>query len=157
VTKGGAIRKLCAFSRSPRWRRIALFFAKDAGALGFVSSVSGTGILPRFFNLPDASAGVVFVSTPKKPDAARRSASIALIASLGLGGCASGGAPTYSIVGAFFPGWMFCAVLGIVGAITARGLFVVTGLNRVLPFQLFVCSSLGVIIAVLAWIFWFGQ
>ena len=83
--------------------------------------------------------------------------SIALIASLGLGGCVSGGAPTYAIVGAFFPGWMFCAVLGIVGAITARGLFVVTGLNRALPFQLFVCSSLGVIIAVLAWIYWFGQ
>src|SRR5208337_4939406 len=87
----------------------------------------------------------------------RRSASVALVASLCLGGCASGGAPTYSIVGAFFPGWMICAVLGIVGAIGARGLFVATGLNRALPFQLFVCSSLGVIIAVLAWIYWFGQ
>jgi len=87
----------------------------------------------------------------------RRSASLALIALLGLGGCVSGGAPTYSIVGAFFPGWMFCAMLGIIGAITARGLFVAIGLNRVLPFQLFVCSSLGVIVAVLAWIFWFGQ
>ena len=101
--------------------------------------------------------GLVFVSAPKKPDAVRRSASVALVASSCLGGCASGGAPTYSIVGAFFPGWMFCAVLGIVGAIAARGLFVATGLNRALPFQLFVCSSLGVIIAVLAWIYWFGQ
>ncbi len=74
-----------------------------------------------------------------------------------LAGCASRGAPTYPIVGAFFPGWMFCAVMGIIGAIAARGLFVVTGLNRVVPFQLFVCSSLGVIIATLAWILWFGQ
>ena len=77
--------------------------------------------------------------------------------SVTLAGCAIGGAPTYPIVGAFFPGWMFCAVMGIVGAIAARGLFVVTGLNRVVPFQLFVCSSLGVIIATLAWILWFGQ
>ncbi|MGA8170632.1 MAG: YtcA family lipoprotein [Methylocystis sp.] len=74
-----------------------------------------------------------------------------------LAGCAIRGAPTYPIVGAFFPGWMFCAVIGIVGAMAARGLFVATGLNRVLPFQLFVCASLGVIIAALAWILWFGQ
>jgi YtcA family len=74
-----------------------------------------------------------------------------------LAGCAIRGAPTYPIVGAFFPGWMFCAVIGIVGAIAVRGLFVATGLNRILPFQLFVCASLGVIIAALAWILWFGQ
>jgi uncharacterized membrane protein YeaQ/YmgE (transglycosylase-associated protein family) len=123
--------------------------------LGFVPGVLGTGKIDCFFNRSDASTGLVFA--PKKPDAVQRSASVALVASLCLGGCASSGAPTYSIVGAFFPGWMFCAVLGIVGAIAARGLFVATGLNRALPFQLFVCSSLGVIIAVLAWIYWFGQ
>ncbi|MFY9655048.1 MAG: YtcA family lipoprotein [Methylocystis sp.] len=77
--------------------------------------------------------------------------------SASLAGCERQGAPTYPIVGAFFPGWMFCALIGIIGAIAARGLFVVTGLNRVLPFQLFVCSSLGVIIATLAWIVWLGQ
>ena len=74
-----------------------------------------------------------------------------------LAGCASHGAPTYPIVGAFFPGWMFCAVIGIVGAIATRSLFVATGLNRVLPFQLFVCSAFGVIVAALAWLLWFGQ
>jgi hypothetical protein len=52
---------------------------------------------------------------------------------------------------------MFCAVIGIVGAIAARGLLVATGLNRVLPYQLFVCSAFGVIIAALAWLLWFGQ
>jgi YtcA family len=79
------------------------------------------------------------------------------VMSASLAGCASHGAPTYPIVGAFFPGWMFCAVIGIVGAIAARGLLVATGLNRVLPFQLFVCSAFGVIIAALAWLLWFGQ
>ena len=157
ATKEGAIWKLCALSQLPRWLRLTPFSTEDASALGFVPGVLGTGKIDCFFNRSDASTRLVFVSAPKKPDALRRSASVALVASLCLGGCASGGAPTYSIVGAFFPGWMFCAVLGIVGAIAARGLFVATGLNRALPFQLFVCSSLGVIVAVLAWIYWFGQ
>ncbi|HMK91306.1 MAG TPA: YtcA family lipoprotein [Methylocystis sp.] len=81
---------------------------------------------------------------------------LTFLTSVALGGCASRGAPSYPIVGAFFPGWMLCAVIGIVGALAARGLFVATGLDRVLPFQLFVCSSLGVIIAGLTWILWFG-
>ena len=79
------------------------------------------------------------------------------VISVALAGCASRGAPTYPIVGAFFPGWMFCAVIGIAAALGARGLFVATGLNRVLPFQLFVCSSMGVIIGALAWSLGFGQ
>jgi len=155
ATKEGAIWKLRALSQLPRRLRLTPFSTKDASALGLVPGVLGTGKIDYFFRRSDASTGLV--STPKPPDAVRRSASVALVASLCLDGCASGGAPTYSIVGAFFPGWMFCAVLGIVGAIAARGLFVATGLNRALPFQLFVCSSLGVIIAVLAWIYWFGQ
>jgi len=155
ATKEGAIWKPCALSQLPRWLRLTPFSTEDASALGFVPGVLRTDKIDYFFSRSDPSTGLV--STPKKPDAVRRSASVALVASLCLSGCTSGGAPTYSIVGAFFPGWMFCALLGIVGAISARGIFVATGLNRKLPFQLFVCSSLGVIIAVLAWIYWFGQ
>lgn len=94
------------------------------------------------------------------PDATRsgrRILTLICLTSASLAGCASHGAPTYPIVGAFFPGWIFCAVIGIVGAIAARGLFVATGLDRVLPYQLFVCSAFGVIIAALAWLLWFGQ
>jgi hypothetical protein len=79
------------------------------------------------------------------------------LVSCSLAGCANRGAPSYSLFGAFFPAWMFCAVLGIFAAIGARVIFVVTGLSSVLPFQLFVCISIGVCFAVLAWLFWFGQ
>jgi len=79
------------------------------------------------------------------------------LVSVVLEGCTGRGAPTYPFVGAFFPGWMLCAVIGIAGALAARGLLAATGLHRVLPFQLFVCSSIGVIIAALTWILWFGQ
>jgi hypothetical protein len=79
------------------------------------------------------------------------------LASCGLSGCTNEGAPSYSLFGAFFPAWMFCAVLGIFAAIGARAVFVLTGLSSVLPFQLFVCASIGVCFALLAWLLWFGQ
>jgi hypothetical protein len=66
------------------------------------------------------------------------------------------GAPSFVVAGAFFPAWMLCAFIGIVGAIASRSVFVATGLNGVLPFQFFVCSSIGVIIATLSWSLWFG-
>ncbi len=73
-----------------------------------------------------------------------------------LGGCARAGAPSLVLFGAFFPGWMFCALLGIVVAVVARVVFVATGLAGILPYQLFVCLSVGLIFAFLAWLLWFG-
>jgi hypothetical protein len=61
------------------------------------------------------------------------------------------------LFGAFFPAWMLCAIIGIFGAIASRGIFVAAGLDSVLPFQLFVCSSVGFVVATLTWLFWFGQ
>jgi hypothetical protein len=51
---------------------------------------------------------------------------------------------------------MLCAVLGIVVAIVARIAFGATGLAAVLPYQLLVCISIGLIFALLAWLIWFG-
>jgi hypothetical protein len=48
------------------------------------------------------------------------------------------------------PHWIF-------GAIAASGIFVAVGLNNVLPFQLFVCSSVGLVVATLTWLIWSGQ
>jgi hypothetical protein len=73
-----------------------------------------------------------------------------------LSGCSRSGAPSLVLFGAFFPDWMFCALLGIIVAIVARGVFVATGLSSVLPYQLFVCLSIGLIFAILAWLLWFG-
>lgn len=79
------------------------------------------------------------------------------VAGLGLSGCAVRGATSYSLFGAFFPAWMFCALAGIVGAAVARIGFVASGLSRVMPFQLFVCTSIGLVIALVAWLAWFGR
>lgn len=68
-----------------------------------------------------------------------------------------GGAPSYTLFGAFFPAWLFCAVIGIFGAIGARAAMVRSGLAKVLPYQLFVCASIGLIVALLVWLIWFGR
>jgi hypothetical protein len=74
-----------------------------------------------------------------------------------LGGCEVRGAPSFVIAGSYFPGWMFCAVIGIISAIAIRIGFVASGLANVLPFQLFVCSAIGLCCGLLAWLLWFGH
>jgi hypothetical protein len=74
-----------------------------------------------------------------------------------LSGCAVRGAPSFVIAGSYVPGWMFCAVIGIVLAIAARTGFLASGLANVLPFQLFVCSAIGLCCGLLVWLLWFGQ
>jgi YtcA family len=75
---------------------------------------------------------------------------------LTLGGC-SMGAPSFTLFGAFFPAWLLCGTLGIVGAGVARAAFVASGLSQVLPYQLFVCTAVGLIVALLIWLVGFGQ
>jgi hypothetical protein len=74
-----------------------------------------------------------------------------------LSGCAVRGAPSFVIAGSYFPGWMFCALIGIVSAIVVRVVFVASGLASILPLQLFVCSAIGLCCGLLAWLLWFGQ
>jgi hypothetical protein len=74
-----------------------------------------------------------------------------------LGGCSGAGAPSFDLFGAFFPAWMICALIGIVGATAARAAFVGTGLSGVLPYQLFVCTAIGIVTAILASLLWFGR
>ena len=74
---------------------------------------------------------------------------------LALSGCAVQGAPSFTLFGAYFPAWMFCAAIGLVAAIAARAFFEAVGLAYVLPFQLFVCASIGVCAALAAGLLWF--
>ena len=80
-----------------------------------------------------------------------------LILASALSGCAVRGAPSFVIAGSYFPGWMFCALIGIVAAIAVRVGFVATGLASVLPLQLFICTAIGLCGGLLAWLLWFGQ
>lgn len=85
-----------------------------------------------------------------------KSAGWAPLLSSVLCGCGVQGAPSFDIVGSYFPGWMFCATLGVVAAIATRVVFVTTGLAAVLPFQLFVCAAIGLACGLFSWLLWFG-
>ena len=77
--------------------------------------------------------------------------------SLSLQGCTQHGAPSYEIFGAYFPLWLLSALIGLVGALIAHRVLVSTGWTRVVPFQLFVCVAIGLMVAVLCWLSGTGQ
>jgi len=79
------------------------------------------------------------------------------LVSFSLGGCSAGAAPSFDLFGAFFPAWLLCGVIGIAGAAAARVVFVGTGLANTLPYQLAVCSAIGVITALLVCLVGFGH
>jgi uncharacterized membrane protein len=70
-------------------------------------------------------------------------------------GC--GGAPSVTIAGAYFPAWLLCAIIAVLVAVFIRALMVATRLANKTPFQLAVCSSAGVIVALILWHFWVGR
>jgi YtcA family len=69
-----------------------------------------------------------------------------------LSGCS--GAPSLAIAGAYFPAWLACAVVGVITTVIARGLMASTHLTTVIPFQLAVCTAIGVLVALAVWLSW---
>ena len=80
---------------------------------------------------------------------------LALLLIAAMSGCASRGAASFILFGAFFPAWMLFAGLGIAAALATRVAFVVSGVSALIPLQLWVCVSSGLIVAVVIWLFWF--
>jgi hypothetical protein len=60
------------------------------------------------------------------------------------------GAPAIPAFGAYFPSWLICAALGILGAILIRVVFVRIGLDDVLPVRLPVYVALAFGLAIIA-------
>ncbi|WP_175774108.1 hypothetical protein [Burkholderia anthina] len=83
---------------------------------------------------------------------ARLRVAAALAPALPLAGCTSRGAPSYVLFGAYFPLWLVSALVGIVGAIVAHRVFVATGWAATVPYQLAVCTAIGLVVAVIVWL-----
>ena len=71
---------------------------------------------------------------------------------LPLAGCASRGAPSYVLFGAYFPLWLVSAIVGVIGAIVAHRVFVATGWAATVPYQLAVCTAISFVVAVIVWL-----
>jgi hypothetical protein len=80
-----------------------------------------------------------------------------ILACAPLAGCAARGAPSLSLFGAYFPFWLLSAVTGVAGAIVAHRAFVATGWVREVPYQLSVCTAIGIVVGVLFWLWGTGQ
>jgi hypothetical protein len=87
----------------------------------------------------------------------RSTSGFIVLASLSLGGCSAGGAPSFDVFGTFFPAWLLCGVIGIAAAIVARVVLVSTGLANTLPYQLAVIAAAGLIAGLLVWLIGFGH
>jgi hypothetical protein len=68
-----------------------------------------------------------------------------------LAGCSFVGAPSFELFGADFPAWMWCSLVGVVGAASTRVVLTTPAVNGVIPLQLAVCTAVGVIAALLTW------
>jgi len=80
------------------------------------------------------------------------SAVLLLGQSLSWAGC--DGAPSVTIAGAYFPAWLLCAVIAVLVAAFIRAVMVATRLANFIPYQLAVCCSAGVIVALILWHYW---
>jgi hypothetical protein len=92
-----------------------------------------------------------------KADSPALTRTLIVLVLFSLNGCSTGGAPSFDLFGAFFPAWLLCGIAGVAGAVTARIAFVSSGVANALPYQLAVCTAIGVITALLFWLVGFGH
>jgi YtcA family len=69
----------------------------------------------------------------------------------GLAGC-SAGAPSLSLVGAYFPAWILCSLTGLAVGLVARAILTATRLDQVVAYPLVLCIAIGTIAGILAWL-----
>lgn len=55
--------------------------------------------------------------------------------------------PSYSVFGAFFPAWMFYAVVALVATIALRAVFIRVGVDDILPLRLVTYTAIAIAIA----------
>jgi YtcA family len=70
-----------------------------------------------------------------------------------LTGCRA--APSINVLGSFFPGWMFCMAIGVVGSLLLRLIFIKISVDAHLPMRTPVYICLWVLITLLSWLLFF--
>ncbi|NYT66193.1 hypothetical protein H0A58_09455 [Alcaligenaceae bacterium] len=63
-----------------------------------------------------------------------------------LSGCTN--APSVYAFGSYFPSWLLCAVIGILGTILVRVIFIRLGLDNAMPLRLLVYVCIALIISI---------
>jgi hypothetical protein len=71
-----------------------------------------------------------------------------------LSGCAR--APSFSILGSFFPAWLVCIIVGIVLAAVANGVLTRNKLDKLIVWPVVVYPSLAAFFAFTLWLVFFS-
>ncbi|SAL60483.1 hypothetical protein AWB71_03384 [Caballeronia peredens] len=104
---------------------------------------------------PRAGAGlatpVLWKSLSKAPPVNRPL--LLLLLSLTVSACAK--PPAISVLGAFFPDWLFCAIGGLVMTLIVRALAIRFGHEQTLGPPLLVLPALMLLFSLLAWLLFF--
>jgi hypothetical protein len=76
-----------------------------------------------------------------------------VLAALFLSGCR--GAPSINVLGSFFPGWMLCMGLGLLGALVFRQIFIKTNVESQLVLRPLVYLCLWGMVTLSSWLLFF--
>ncbi len=75
----------------------------------------------------------------------------------GLGGCSARSAPAAVLFGAYFPDWLIFAILVVLFALATRIAFGIAGRAEAIPFPLFTCLAVGILLAGSIDLLWLGR
>jgi hypothetical protein len=78
---------------------------------------------------------------------------LATMLCLALAGC--GRAPTFDILGSFFPSWLVCMIAGVVLATLARWVFLRLSIDSHIVWPVVVYPSLALLFACMLWLAFF--
>ena len=137
----------CGKHRLPDWRFLGHVSHSRAGESPGVGIYCGSVRVPRV--------------GPWRPKKGGRTATILrttflLIGSIALSACDLRGAPSYSIFGAYFPAWLLCSAIGILGSVALRAAVVASGLEDAIPLRLLVYVGFAAAVALWLWLSLFG-
>lgn len=82
---------------------------------------------------------------------------LAALLALGLGGCDAPASPSVPLFGTYFPSWLICAGIGVLGALLGRVIFIRLGIDDGLPLRLLVYVCLGLLVAFGASVAFYGR
>lgn len=90
---------------------------------------------------------------PQRPKQVRHMHAVAVaISACLLNACSA--SPSRNILGSYFPSWMLCALLGIVGTIVIRVILIKTGVDAVLPAPVLVYLCFWIAVTLVIWLVW---
>jgi hypothetical protein len=65
--------------------------------------------------------------------------------------------PSVPLFGAYFPSWLICAAVGVLGAVLLRVIFVKIGLDELLPLRLLVYTCIAAIMGLVLALTLYGR